>query len=1190
MEQQSDKLRTLLDNIKYDAPQELLPDLIAHIAEDDPYHFFRYVQDLLEARRLDTLLLTHEALWEHIRSMYVERFPWLRRRDLKYGAAVPERGRERNRRLAAALLKAYNKIPGNYYKEDWITEYLAQNGLDWDDVAVGRHLRMEIPGAGQMQMPNADTLRLDPRAGTMGLSRASMDHEDGNEGDNSDSGSEDEESESGHHPGEEDGDGEYEEPIAKMVQAPNTPDHSHEGSRILDEDDPGNKMAEQGGETSEGEGARLPPTPGSGAGSSRRTSAADSVLDLDQPQFGESRVPWVPPTTAPSGGAPPPKPSEVGDWLLSWLRSTGAGKAEDFEPHPYKGWVVSSPRVMLIRIANFLSDEDIDRTPEWSRKVAELTEYLAHLLLNFNGKENSWGYSLQEAISMLQTHAVFEEYHYGKPPLKLHFDEAARPRQRLRPVEGSSLVMRPRGRAQNNTAPRNLLHRLPQGAWDAGYDMPRKALQRFFMRELRKDEKKYWTETRADLPPNGRPAREWRDHENDFVDDRAITDEYPVGFNMCEVEDGTFVSCMRLGPLRTYEELHKSCAFRFRGEVVDAEKQPANRSAKNKQLLQFSRFRGANRAAVTFALRTLGSQTREIRAVSSPWRKLVIPRPDQRRRRKLGYPGIIWKPLQLESDQVPKDEFDPMAYNFWHNMLLENQGSWARAKIVEVEKAREMLVGRNKARYPPAPKRNFKGPYTAVEVNEERHVNEQFLKRLKKTWRDLETAARLSPREALTEVLTSIEWGRQLIPLAEEEGTFPFNVINHANKMAREVFPMKPDDRDLELLERMSHISVNKMMLKLVPKEWSARQRIFADRLHALVDDISPKSIFATVDAKATLEEVVGAINVNINGPVKRVAFTPQETFDYLQELEVFKRVRIIPTVDGAGQAGPPSYSRPTVDMHPEQTFLWAYDLRRQIPARPAPRYLTYEGLEKLGPEEKAKTLSRTIPLLKGTAWRLGKTMRLLEETLAQTVPTAAQRARLRSSYRDLTRNWEKKVDMQRDDKGARQALDYRDVIRYAQPARYRAEWANDDVPHDEGEILRAVFDNILRESHENKTMLWPARWHRARCPGMGRDKITWSRDAVWSWARPDVRRSKRYFHLNRWPVHLQTQKGREAIEKASREPMPNAVFGAGPKRGAVVTEEERLRGRLALMSKELEPLRQQGRPGFPIPEGEGGS
>lgn len=271
---------------------------------------------------------------------------------------------------------------------------------------------------------------------------------------------------------------------------------------------------------------------------------------------------------------------------------------------------------------------------------------------------------------------------------------------------------------------------------------------------------------------------------------------------------------------------------------------------------------------------------------------------------------------------------------------------------------------------------------------------------------------------------------------------------------------------------------------------------------------------------------------------------------------------------------GETTYSRPETTIHPEQTFHW--DFHPCTRPRPAPTYLSYPALAELHPELRRMDQKHT-PLLKGTAWRLGKTLAHLASALSSR-PTPAQAASLRGTYRDLTRNWERKVETQREGgAAARLAMDYRDVIRYAEPGRFRPEWASDDAQVEEGDVLGPVYAGTLREAHGNRNMLWPARWRRVASEKG--EEVVWSRDGIWSWARPDVRGSWRYFHVRRWPVHLQSGEMQERIRTSGERGVRCAVVG-GVKRGAAVPEEERVAaglGAVRLGSPERAPAADMG-------------
>ncbi|TFB02536.1 hypothetical protein CCMA1212_005062 [Trichoderma ghanense] len=112
----------------------------------------------------------------------------------------------------------------------------------------------------------------------------------------------------------------------------------------------------------------------------------------------------------------------------------------------YKGWLIKDPRIQLARAKNFLADGDIDRTPGWQRKFAELAEYFAYLQSKFRGE--SWIHDLREALDMLRAHWIFETYYYGEPQLVVDFATGFWPKRstRLPQLPGPEIELRPRDR------------------------------------------------------------------------------------------------------------------------------------------------------------------------------------------------------------------------------------------------------------------------------------------------------------------------------------------------------------------------------------------------------------------------------------------------------------------------------------------------------------------------------------------------------------------------------------------------------------------------------------------------------------------------------------------------------------------------------------------------------------------------
>lgn len=144
---------------------------------------------------------------------------------------------------------------------------------------------------------------------------------------------------------------------------------------------------------------------------------------------------------------------------------------------------------------------------------------------------------------------------------------------------------------------------------------------------------------------------------------------------------------------------------------------------------------------------------------------------------------------------------------------------------------------------------------------------------------------------------------------------------------------------------------------------------------------------------------------------------------------------------------------------------------------------------------------------------------------------------------------------------------------------------------------LNKIRAELIRESTHNANMLWPARKLHYRGKKDGVVYETTVRDPVWDWARvraigdgddgdsddadvadvdaggdngkqeeaPETRHlRKRFFHVNRWPVHLQTPSTQRKIREGMKEDGPHQKQPATDKeiRAAMVPYHERYGGR----------------------------
>jgi hypothetical protein len=83
-----------------------------------------------------------------------------------------------------------------------------------------------------------------------------------------------------------------------------------------------------------------------------------------------------------------------------------------------------------------------------------------------------------------------------------------------------------------------------------------------------------------------------------------------------------------------------------------------------------------------------------------------------------------------------------------------------------------------------------------------------------------------------------------------------------------------------------------------------------------------------------------------------------------------------------------------------------------------------------------------------------------------------------------------------------------------------------------EAAALGIIRHRIIRESHENKSMLGRGREIALGSEANGGAKLFTVPSHNWDWASAEVRgQSKRYFSLDRWPLELQSEETRREIE-----------------------------------------------------------
>lgn len=550
--------------------------------------------------------------------------------------------------------------------------------------------------------------------------------------------------------------------------------------------------------------------------------------------------------------------AENENWLRNWMQQRGISTANDLILHPYKGWKIEAPKIQLIRAKNFLSDEDIDRTVDWPRKFAELAEYFAYLLHNYNGED--WGYDLREAIDMLHTHWVFENYHYGRPTLNLDFPNVLPAHsKRLPPGPGPAISMEPRDPSDiKHLGKRDLLHRKVEKAHDGQYGMPSKILREHYLEEYDFDAVEFFANSQTVQPHSKRSK------------DPSVPEEDKT-FNMVRAEDSAYNHCMDGGTDATAEYLFGPGNFQFSsGDIVkDAD---GKEHAKLESLKSFAKFRGARRAALQLCLNTFDNS--ENRAVKTPWRALILPTP---RATKKPSAGIFFQPEAVE-DVPEKAARDPFAYTVGLRRLQrrsEYWAQWVRKHAVKEAYGHKIWMGRNEPPMGVPP--NFLGPYHMhyMDVGVKKLFDLKI--RCEGLLELLGRAADKYPQSLIEEVLYFVEEGL----VGENYRELPVLRFrpSEIHESQNTVLPLRPKEE--EWLQYLCKEPVNKFAHDRAPEgERNPLSVIFEDRVQAMKNDVDPEAFFNASDVEGeTLGKFLQALNSCAGGnkKAKKHQFTIEE-------------------------------------------------------------------------------------------------------------------------------------------------------------------------------------------------------------------------------------------------------------------------------------------------------------------------
>ncbi|KAK2021460.1 hypothetical protein LX32DRAFT_604724 [Colletotrichum zoysiae] len=850
-----------------------------------------------------------------------------------------------------------------------------------------------------------------------------------------------------------------------------------------------------------------------------------------------------------------------GGWLINWLKRDPATNRKDLRMMDYQGWRIHSPLVQLIRIKNFLADEDVDRTIDWERKFAEIGHFLQHCLRMEGATRRKWYGDLNECINMLHAHHIFEEYHYGETKLVVDFPRRSGASTRLPPPADGRDIVAAAKRPEEPVRPRYLLHRVPESVQDVDYQIPGPLLRTMFMTWFRQDGNLVWA---AD-PAGPRPGS----------GQRGQVFRYRPDFNMALTEDEWFARCMGGGPEATscalrgeanFYILHNEFVAGEVSEVVEDRGGGGGRThaaqtfyPEGEAQQRFARYRGAKRAALQQCLSHFDGV--ENVAIQSPFRRLVLP-PTRRQRERAEAEagvGIVYKPLAIRAP--PEDaKLDPLGLVYWHARLRENHAARAAALGEKVAAShRRRLAGeqqheRDTVLLPD----NFLGPVTPFHLLRESERRLMARHTLLATLRDrLRRALARNPRQMLEGVVENMERGLALEPSWNMDEELLAHKERHGEFL-------EVNDRELYWVDFVCGPSTNvKTQREALPRLGPAFG-VFAARVQALLDEPSRECLFAVQKRGVGLRQVTLAVNASLRHG--DYVFTEDMVNTYSLVLADHGRLGY-----ERAETGEVSISRPECTWHPEHRMNWPVDDDDWDPTTnpwtgadvPTPEHTWDWETAFVNVDKVDATRRATKRMLWSAAYRagveLGALARRLDDLDRRLSGPAAGRDldRRADQLRAMVGEWQSEFARPDDDDGdergggggggARPAS-YASVVRRGWPGLWKEGMT-------EERAVEIVRRGMIDELSAGDSTLWPSRPRFGRGAD-GKDVMTLHRERVWAWARqPEAatpgpneeqeknnRRKKRFFSVNRWPVHLQSEKTQDAIrtsldrEKAERD------------------------------------------------------
>jgi hypothetical protein len=400
---------------------------------------------------------------------------------------------------------------------------------------------------------------------------------------------------------------------------------------------------------------------------------------------------------------------------------------------------------------------------------------------------------------------------------------------------------------------------------------------------------------------------------------------------------------------------------------------------------------------------------------------------------------------------------------------------------------------------------------------------------------------------------------------------------------SQDLVHIRPEEEDFLRLLGMN--SINKKMVDPNIKGFQVgpRSDLFEKRVKNMFYGESTTNV-----SSLGFAEFVEELNRDCDGPVKRWRFSENEAWDEAYALQGKGMIVLYGQTVFCAKA----------DLHPEQLVRWlntdkdlgafVQDLdlvSSKKPAEDAEASHENDEIETIStdisiPESKnlgdyvfglpkvehlrdweelvasntdndalEQDMRKTKDFYSHLCFRLGRTIRDLrakKETMGRQL-TRKQREQNRDFLDFVVRLWDsdantrpnqKDKNPKKPDNRMRITPEYQDIIKMAEPEAYNTNWDRFSLEKGRPEDClnrEKIRKGIISEAYENRSMIFPSRVDRYIDENGLTVELPRRHEPVWSFAHPERRvKAPRYWDMNRWPLHLQSESTAERIRSGA--------------------------------------------------------